>query len=214
MHLDLQTVLYAFDLFGTGAFAISGAVRSIDRRPDLVGMLILAGATAVGGSVMRDVILNRDVMVLRDWGYPVVILLATVATFFFPHVVLRARNVFMYGDAIGLGVYSAITASVAHGTPGINPLSVLFIATVTGCGGGVIRDLIIGKESLVLSNELYVTPIIVGSACLMGLDALGVDKSISFVAAMVITTVFRILAIRFKWRMPRMAVPEAQGPER
>jgi uncharacterized membrane protein YeiH len=66
MHVDPHRALYVIDLFGTVSFAFSGAIRAVDRRPDFVGMLILAGATAVGGSVLRDVILHRDVQILQD----------------------------------------------------------------------------------------------------------------------------------------------------
>lgn len=202
-------ILYAIDLFGTASFAFSGAMRVIDRRPDVIGMLILAGATAAGGSILRDMILSRPVMILRDAGYPAVILAATLVTFFYPRFVRRRETIFKYFDAIGLGVFSAITASVAFNTPGMNVLSVLAIACVCGCAGGVVRDLIIHKPSLVLANELYVTPVMIGAACLMGLEALGVPNLAAFVAAILVTTGTRILAIVYDWRLPRILTVEA-----
>ncbi|MGE5609034.1 MAG: trimeric intracellular cation channel family protein [Bacillota bacterium] len=204
MRITPQAIIYAIDLFGTAAFAFSGALRVLDKRPDFIGMLMLAGATAIGGSILRDVILNRDVLLLRDWGYPLVILGSVVVTFFFPHQLSRRESIFKYFDAVGLGVFSAITATVTWNTPGINPLSVLFIATITGCAGGVIRDVIIKKETLVLSNELYVTPVMVGAASLMAAQALGVNPTVAFVIAMVVTTGLRLLSIRYDWRLPRV----------
>src|SRR5512135_1160055 len=109
MEISPASIIYAIDLFGTASFAFSGALRVIDRRPDFVGMLMLAGATAAGGSVLRDVILNRDVAMLRDWGYPIVILASVVVTFLFPRELIRRESIFKYFDAIGLGVFSAIT---------------------------------------------------------------------------------------------------------
>ena len=205
MKLSPQTVIYAIDLFGTASFAFSGALRVLDKRPDFVGMLILASATAVGGSVLRDVILNRDVMLLRDWGYPLAILFATLMTFFFPGSVARRQSIFKYFDAIGIGVFSAITASVAWSTtPTINPLSILMIACITGCAGGVIRDLMAGKTTLILSNELYVTPIIFGAAGLMIVQSVGGSTLAGFFTAMLVATGIRVLAIRFNWRLPRL----------
>jgi uncharacterized membrane protein YeiH len=204
MNVTPSNIIYAIDLFGTASFAFSGALRVMDRKPDFVGMLILAGATAGGGSVLRDTILNRDVLMLRDWGYPLVILLSVVLTFFFPHQFSRRESVFKYFDAVGLGVFSAITASVTWNTPGINPLSVLYIATITGCAGGVVRDLIIRKETLVLSNELYVTPVMLGAAALMISQSLGVSPTAAFVIAMIVTSVIRLAAIRLDWRLPRV----------
>jgi uncharacterized membrane protein YeiH len=204
MTLTFQDVVYAVDLVGTASFALSGALRAADRKPDFVGMLILAAATAVGGSVFRDVVLNRDVVILRDWGYPLVILGGTVLTFLFPASVGRRERLLRYFDAVGLGVFSAFTASVAWKTPGINPLSVLLVATLSGCAGGVVRDLIIRKETLILTNELYVTPMIVGAAALMGIQALGAGELAGFIVAMAVTTGLRLCAIHFDWRLPRL----------
>jgi uncharacterized membrane protein YeiH len=211
MTPSLDTVIYAVDLVGTASFAFSGALRAIDRRPDVVGMLILAAATAAGGSVFRDVVLHRDVAMLRDGGYPAVILLATAVTFLFPASVSRRERLFKYSDAIGLGVFSAFTASAAWHSPGIHPLAVLLIATVAGCAGGVVRDLIIRKDTLVLANELYVTPMIVGTAALMAVEALGASALAGFLTAMAVTTALRVFAIRFDWRMPRLGHAESRS---
>lgn len=213
MNVNPSTIIYAIDLFGTASFAFSGALRVIDRKPDFVGMLMLAGATAAGGSVLRDTILNRDVLMLRDWGYPLVILFSVAVTFLFPRELLRRESVFKYFDAVGLGVFSAITATVTWNTPGINPLSVLYIATITGCAGGVVRDLIIRKETLVLSNELYVTPVMLGAAALMTAQKLGASATAGFVIAMVVTTCIRIAAIRFDWRLPRILSVDTPHPK-
>jgi uncharacterized membrane protein YeiH len=213
MTPSLNTAIYVVDLVGTASFAFSGALRAADRRPDLVGMLILAAATAAGGSVFRDVVLNHDVAMLRDGGYPAVILVATVLTFFFPSSVLRRERLFKYSDAVGLGIFSAFTASYAWQTPGIHPLAVLFVATAAGCAGGVVRDLIIRKDTLVLTNELYVTPMIVGTAALMGVEMLGGGRLAGFFTALGVTTLIRLLAIRFDWRLPRLAAgTEEAGP--
>lgn len=206
MKIQPAAIIYAIDLFGTASFAFSGALRVMDRRPDFIGMLILAAATAAGGSVLRDVILNRDVMMLRDWGYPLVILGSVILTFLFPRELRRRESVFKYFDAIGLGVFSAMTASITWNTPGINPLSVLYIATIAGCAGGVVRDLVIRKETLVLSNELYVTPVMMGAASLMLAQRLGASSTTAFVIAMFVTTGLRLAAIRFDWRLPRILV--------
>lgn len=205
MNIDTQTVIYIVDLLGTGSFAFSGALRSIDKRPDFVGMTILASATAIGGAVMRDVILNRPegVVVLRDWGYPLVILISSLITFLFPNSVYRREKLFKYFDAVGLGVFSAITASVAWRL-GINPLSLILLSAITGCAGGVARDLIIQKPTLVLSNELYVTPVMIGAGVLMVLEWLGVDHLNAFLACMLVTTFARIAAIVWDLRLPRI----------
>jgi len=202
--MSADAVIHAVDLLGTSSFAVSGALRAIDRRPDFVGMLILASSTAVGGGVLRDVVLKRDILFLHDFAYPLVILLSVIVVFLFPIHLMRRERLFRYFDAIGLGVFSASTAAVTWHTPGVNPLSVLFVATATGCAGGVVRDLLIEKPSLVLTNELYVTPAILGAAALMVAESVGASYLLAFAIAMILTTVLRILAIHYDWRLPRI----------
>ena len=107
-------IVRVIDLLGTAAFAFSGALRAVDRKPDLVGMLILATVTAVGGSTLRDVLLRRDPVFLRDSAYAVAIVLPALVVFFFPRAVLRREGIFKYFDAVGLGVFSAMTAAVTY----------------------------------------------------------------------------------------------------
>lgn len=218
MGFDTDSVIYAIDLFGTASFAFSGAIRALDRRPDIVGMIILAGATATGGAMVRDVVLDRDVLLLQDYGYMLVILGAAVITFFYPRALHRNVHIFMYFDAVGMGVFSALTATVALAKPGMNPLSVLFLATMTGCAGGMIRDVLINKPTLVLCNELYLTPIVAGAAALIAARAAGAPPLSGFFAAFLVTTLIRLLAIRFNWRLPRVmwveVDPGESSPER
>lgn len=213
--MTADNLIHAIDLLGTGSFAVSGALRAIDRRPDFVGMLILASTTAVGGGVLRDVVLKRDILFLHDWGYPLVILLSVIVVCLFPLHVMRRERMFSYFDAIGLGVFSASTAAVTWHTQGVNALSVLFMATATGCAGGVVRDLLIHKPSLVLANELYVTPAILGAAALMIAEFAGAPALVAFCLAMMVTTVLRILAIHYDWRLPRILAlqPRNQDPQ-
>jgi uncharacterized membrane protein YeiH len=206
-----HSVLHAIDLFGTASFAFSGALRAIDRRPDFVGMVILAGATAVGGGVLRDLILQRQTFILTNGEYPLVILLSVVITFLFPRSVLRRERVFKYFDGIGLGVFSALTASALWQSPHANPLSILFIATFAGCAGGAIRDVLINKPSLVLENELYVTPVLIGAAGLMVVRVCGGGEMPSYLTAMVLTTGIRFVAIHRDWRLPRLLFIHADG---
>jgi uncharacterized membrane protein YeiH len=94
----------------------------------------------------------------------------------------------------------------------VNALSVLFVATAAGCAGGVVRDVMIDKPTLVLANELYVTPAILGAAALMLAERLGAAPLAAFAVAMIVTTTLRVLAIRFEWRLPRIPALETPAP--
>src|SRR5688500_13023075 len=108
-----ESLIYVVDLVGTAGFALSGALRAMRKRPDFVGMLILATATAMGGGTLRDLLLRRELAVLSDWGFPLVILLSTALAFLWPASVVRRERWVRYFDAVGLGVFSAITAAAA-----------------------------------------------------------------------------------------------------
>ncbi len=213
MKFDAASVIYCIDLIGTASFAFSGALRVLDRKPDIVGMIILAGATAVGGSTIRDVVLGREVMFLRDINYPLVILLSAAVTFCFPNYLRKRERFFMFSDALGMGTFAALTAQAAWNTPGMNWLSVLMVATFCACAGGVIRDVIAQKRTLVLTNELYVTPMILGAAGLMLARVANAGNMAGLFVAMFITIGVRLLAIIFDWRLPRVLVSiEEPGP--
>lgn len=108
-----EGLIYAVDLVGTAGFAVSGALRATRRRPDFVGMLILATATAMGGGTLRDLRLRRELAVLSDWTFPLVILISSALVFLWPASVAKRERWVRYFDMVGLGVFSAITAGVA-----------------------------------------------------------------------------------------------------
>jgi uncharacterized membrane protein YeiH len=86
------------------------------------------------------------------------------------------------------------------------------VATAAGCAGGVVRDLLIEKPSLVLANELYVTPAILGAAALILAEKVGAGAQFSFFLAMIVTTALRVLAIRNDWRLPRILAVSLKEP--
>ncbi|MDR0870755.1 MAG: TRIC cation channel family protein [Planctomycetaceae bacterium] len=207
-------VFYVLDLLGTMSFAFSGAIRAMDRKPDIIGMLILAAVTALGGAIFRDGILNRNVIVLVDPMYTVMIVLAVLITFFYPSKLFRSHKMFQYFDAVGLAVFAAVTASVAWQTFHLHPISVTLIACFGGCAGGVVRDLVIQKPTVVLSNEIVVMPVIVGAICLMTVESLGFGELAGFIAAVFVGTVLRIIAIIGDLRFPRIMYVEKPPKEK
>ncbi|HAU38246.1 MAG TPA: hypothetical protein DCX07_11105 [Phycisphaerales bacterium] len=214
-------LIYALDLMGTAGFAFSGALRGLQRRPDLIGVTILAGATAVGGGMVRDVVLQRPVTMLWDVNYLIVILLAAMVTFLFPRALADRESFFKYFDAVGLGIFSAIGAGIAWQigersgglgwTDGINPISILFIAAITGAGSGVIRDVLITRMPLVLYKEIYILAVLVGAGGLIVVRATGGTEVAGFLAAMFLTIAIRVLAIRYNWSLPRVRFGLGKG---
>jgi hypothetical protein len=106
-------------------------------------------------------------------------------------------------EIVGVAAFAASGAIVAL-EKRLDVFGILVLSTVTAVGGGVIRDVVIKKETLVLSNELYVTPVIFGAASLMAAQAVGVNPTVAFVIAMLVTTGLRVLSIQYDWRLPRV----------
>lgn len=204
-------IIYTFDLIGTAAFAFSGGLRALDRRPDFIGILILAGVTAIGGGMIRDGILGNQARVLTDANYMYVILASVICLYCFPRSFWKRLNLFQYFDAFGFGAFSGVAANLGVQDPSMNCFAVMILAVLTGCGGGVVRDVMIDKPSLPLSDELYVIPVIIGAMALMVVHYFGwcgeANELIGFLTAFVLTTGLRIFAIRRDIRLPRILIP-------
>jgi uncharacterized membrane protein YeiH len=167
-------------------------------------MTILAGATAIGGGMIRDALLGGGAGMLRDWRYPAVILASVLVTVLFPRKLTQREAFFKYFDALGLGIFSAAGATIAWRN-NLGFLWALFIAAITGAGGGVIRDVLLNEMPLVLYKEIYITAVVLGAAALWaGRYWFEMGELTGFMLAMVITVVIRTAAIYRSWSLPRL----------
>lgn len=204
-----RLIIEVLNFIGLSAFALSGALMGVRRQFDIIGMAVLAMITALGGGVIRDVLIGStppDALVHVWWL--VVPLAATVVTFFFhPRVTLLRRSVEFF-DAVGLGLF-CVAASAKALAFGLSPLASVILGVVTGIGGGILRDLLSGETPAVLrrDSQLYAIPAILG--CTIVVTALHFDAPealTQFLAAAFITGL-RLLAIWRKWRGPVPATP-------
>ncbi|MFD0888999.1 trimeric intracellular cation channel family protein, partial [Streptosporangium algeriense] len=160
------------DLVGIFVFALSGALVGVRRRLDVVGMAVLAEMTALGGGILRDLILNVRPAAFSSTGYVLAPVIATAIVFFWhPHVqrVMPAVNVF---DAAGLGLFSVVGTEKAL-SYGLSPLHATLLGVTTGVGGGVLRDVLSGQIPLLLyDRQLYAVPALFCSAVMAVLYSL------------------------------------------
>ncbi|WP_433563199.1 trimeric intracellular cation channel family protein [Nocardia sp. CA-151230] len=152
------------NLLGVFAFGVSGALLAVRRRFDVVGIAVLAVATATGGGVIRDVIIGRTPpLAFVQVSYAGVALLAAVVIFFWHPPVRLVRTPLYTADAIGLGLF-CVTGTVTAFQHGMSATSAAALGLVTAVGGGVIRDVLAGVTPSVLSDgELYAVPALLGS---------------------------------------------------
>ncbi len=164
VHANLSLAL---DLVGVFAFALSGGLVAVKKRLDLFGVLVLSGAAALGGGVMRDVLIGRLPPVgLTDWRLLACALTAGLVTFLYHPGVERISRFVRVLDAAGLAVF-AIGGSLTALGAGLEPLTSVIIGGITAVGGGIVRDVLAGQVPEVLRREMYAVPALLGSALLV-----------------------------------------------
>lgn len=189
-------------LAGLAAFAVSGVEASRAKRPDLVGALILAFVTALGGGVMRDAILGRPAQSFADGLNLVVILAAAAAALPLP-IASRFGSTLRVADALGLGLFNAIGLIAALESGVVSPGFAVVVGAVTGCGGGLLRDVLCGEmPPLLRPGEIYVTACLAGGLVGLALHTAGVAPGQTSLVVAVVTTGIRLLAMVRGWKLP------------
>lgn len=191
------------DLVGIFVFALSGALVGIRNRLDILGVLVLAGVTGLGGGMIRDVLIDASPPAsLADWRYLIVPAFAGLVAFRFHPRLGRIERFINYLDALGLGLF-CVTGTAKAMLYGLGPVPAALMGMVTGIGGGVLRDMLAGRTPTVLRQEVYALPALAGAAVVAVTWELGAYRWWVGLSAALLCIVLRVLAIRFRWDAPR-----------
>jgi uncharacterized membrane protein YeiH len=205
--LPVPLLIQVLDLFGTMAFAVTGAFKAIEHKSDIVGIIILATITGVAGGVLRDIVFGRIPPVAVVNPLYLIITVATgVALFFLYRALKKHWNFFLKFDAIGLGVFTIIGATFAYNLMGLNFLAMAFAGVLTAVGGGILRDVFVNEIPIVFVKELYASASFVGVVIFFGLLAAGVDLNVATIPSIVAVTGLRLLAMKYNWNLPQPKV--------
>lgn len=203
---DLLTVpllVLILDLFGTVAFAVTGAFKAIEHKSDIVGIIILATITGVAGGVLRDVVFGRiPPLAIINPLYLIITVATGVAIFFLYRTIKKHWNLFLKFDAIGLGVFTVIGATFAYNLFGLNFLAMAFAGVLTAVGGGIMRDVFVKEIPIVFVKELYASASFIGVVIFFLLLAAGADMNIAAIPSIVAVTALRLLAMKYNWNLP------------
>ena len=217
MPLD-PTTLLVLDLIGTFAFALNGAltaIRAVDV--DLVGVLTLGIITAVGGGIVRDVLLGAlPPATFVDWRYLAVAAGGAFIAFLFSRQLRRLRISIHVLDAAGLGLF-AVTGTGKALELGMGPAQAVLLGALTGVGGGTIRDVLIRRVPDVLRTGLYAIPALVAAALVVLTGRLGLDEVLGAPAALTAAGAcfaIRMVGLRFHLNAPRPPGVPRRGPGR
>lgn len=187
-------------IIGTIAFAISGAIIAMEEEYDILGVYILGVVTAFGGGALRNLLIGVPISALWDQGTNFIIALISITfVFLFPKNLLKHWKTWgNFTDAIGLSAFAIQGALYAIDLN--RPLSAILVAAVlTGCGGGMIRDLLAHRKPLVLKDEIYAL-----WAIICGLF-IGLNSSIEpwqLYCLFLAITVLRVLSYSYNWKLP------------
>jgi uncharacterized membrane protein YeiH len=198
--LDTPTLLYLLVLIGTALFALSGALLAARQGQTFVTMAFFALITGVGGGSLRDVLIGAPVFWIHDPWIAATCLAVSVIAWKTPRRWWDGQ-LLEYTDAIGLTAY-AVLGTVKSLSLGVAPIPAMVMGVVTGCAGGIIRDMVAGVPSILMRPELYVTPAALSaSLCAAGL-LIGLPDPIVWTVATLAGLGLRTAALYWKIELP------------
>ena len=206
----MENTMFVLELIGAAAFAISGAMAAIKRKADIFGVVFLGVITALGGGVIRDVLIGQlPPKMFISYAYLLASLLVSLIVFFDAYIrrekyfankdkLSEINNIF---DAVGLAVFTISGMNTAMGVSD-NVILILTLGVITGVGGGMLRDMMTNTMPKVLRKRVYAVASLIGGALYYVLYLIGVNDILSAVIGMVTIFVLRVLATAYKWNLP------------
>ena len=212
----MDEFIFILELIGTVAFASSGAMIAIEKKMDIFGVNVLGATTAVGGGIMRDIILGLTPP--GAFSHPVYVLVAALtSTILF--VIAYAKptafesrvktdyydKLMFWCDTAGLGIFTVVGIQAAvRAVGGENVFFFVFIGTLTGVGRGVLRDIMAGETPYILVKHIYACAAIAGGiVCVVGRTAFG--EAYGTILGLAATVLLRFLAAHFRWNLMRVS---------
>jgi len=195
--------IHMLDLFGTAVFALTGALRALTKRLDLMGGIVLAVVTALGGGMMRDVLLGRHPpAAFVDEVYLLIAICVGAATFFWGRQIREQESWLIAFDAIGLGVFTLVGAWVAQ-QAGLGAIGIVFIAMLTATGGGALRAMLVVEIPFILKQEVYASASLFGALVFLLLDSMDASVAITIWSVILVTIAARLITWRCNLHLPQ-----------
>ena len=212
----MEFIFHITEIIGTIAFAVSGAMVAVKKRMDLFGVIFLGGVTALGGGTIRDILIGHFPPNMF-YSYQFLLIAAVSALFIFilaykwhdAYTIneFHLNNINNVFDAIGLAAFVVTgTQTGINAGYGDNIFLCIFLGTLTGVSGGVLRDMMCQEMPGVLRKHIYAVAAIIGGLVYFGLHQVIENTTIPTVVSMVVTITIRMLATKYKWSLPR--IPE------
>ena len=206
----MDIFILLLELVGTVAFAASGALTGVKKHMDVFGVAILGLTTAVGGGIIRDLVLGiTPPVTFRDPVYAVVSF-CTAMVVFLPSVRRRLTRssrvldaVLLVMDSVGLGVFTVVGMQTAYGAVAdCSFFLLIFVGVITGVGGGVMRDVLAGDTPYIFIKHIYASASLAGAVLCAALWS-SLSPLAAMLSGMTLVIIIRLLSAHFKWNLPR-----------
>ncbi|WKS94920.1 trimeric intracellular cation channel family protein [Riemerella columbina] len=198
-----ENINFIIEFLGTISFAMSGSFAAMQRKLDPFGVLIIAFVTAAGGGTVRDLLLDQPVFWMHDLWMCTVIFATCITSMVFKSIEKNFRVTLFIFDSFGLGLFTIIGLQKGMNAH-LHPIICITLGTITGCFGGIIRDILLNRIPLIFRKEIYATACIVGGSIFI-LLAKYTHLSYTFVQISTILLIvsIRTLAVKYHWEMPK-----------
>ena len=196
--------IYVLDILGTFAFAVSGALVASDKKFDLFGVVIIAFVTAVGGGMLRDLLIDaHPINWIGDLNYLYTIFLAVIFTFLFKSKIAHLSKTMFLFDTVGLSVFTLLGLEKGLSF-NLNPIIALIMGMISAVFGGVLRDVLTNKIPLIFEKEIYASACLVGGISYLLLTYFNMTENVIFIFSASIIVIIRVIAVKFKLQLPKI----------
>lgn len=204
-----EPLLLIFEIIGTIAFAASGAITALSKKMDVFGVITLGLVTAVGGGVIRDVILgltppatfSSPVYAIVAIAVSIIIFIPAVRRFLFKNHRIYDRAMLIM-DSVGLAVFTVIGVETAFLAGNTKPILLIFVGMITGIGGGILRDVLAGNTPFIFVKHFYASVSFIGALVCIALWQIS-GPVVAMPVSTVVIIVLRLLAAKFHWNLPK-----------
>jgi uncharacterized membrane protein YeiH len=194
-------LILVLNLAGTFVFGLSGGLAAVRARLDLFGVVVLAAVVGLAGGITRDVLIGTPPATFRDWRYLAAAAAAGIVCFFAGRALERAERSVMIFDALGLGLF-AVTGATKALQFGLGPVQAILLGTITGVGGGMLRDVLLRQVPTVLREGLYAIPALLGATVLVLAQEAGSTNPVFPVLGVLVCVVVRLFGLRYAVSVP------------
>lgn len=197
-------VIYTIDILGTFAFAISGALVALDQDLDLFGVLIIGFVTAVGGGMLRDILIDaHPINWMGDLNYLYTIFTGVFVTLLFKSKILPLSKALFIFDTVGISVFTLLGLKKGLSFE-LHPLIALIMGMISAVFGGVLRDVLTNKVPLIFQKEIYASACLAGGIVFLLLRLTTLSADLNFIISASVIITIRLVVVKFELELPKI----------